>query len=114
MRSFFEFFIVVFIGLAVVFGLSYGSYKMYEFYAPKYRAVDNQVFKESEQYNDGMIRDLSELQRQYVTASNNDERDSLRPIIRHRFEVYDENRLPADLRNFYDCIKTSSPATVCK
>ena len=32
----------------VIFGLSYGGYESYRFFAPKYRAVDNQVFKQSE------------------------------------------------------------------
>jgi hypothetical protein len=89
--------------LALIFGLSFLSFKTYEFFAPKYRAVDAKVFKESEQYNDGMVRDLSELQRQYITATD-DEKAALRPIIRHRFEVYDRDRLPADLREFYDSI----------
>ena len=103
MRDFFSFFLMVLIGLAAVFGLAFGSFKMYEYFTPKYMAVDNKVFKESEQYNDGMVRDLSELQRQYITATP-DEQASLRPIIRHRFEVYDRDRLPADLRQFYDTI----------
>ena len=103
MREFFGVIGLAIAGCLAVFGLSYGSYKMYEFFAPRYTAVDSKVFKESVQYNDGMIRDLSELQRQYITATP-DEQASLRPIIRHRFEVYDRNRLPADLRQFYDSI----------
>ena len=90
--------------LVLGFALNYADWASYDFFAPKYRQTENKVFKESEQYNDGMIRDLSELQRQYVTATA-DEKAALRPIIRHRFEVYDENRLPADLRSFYDSIK---------
>lgn len=85
-------------------GLSFLSYRAYEFFAPRYVAVDAKVFKESVQYNEGMIRDLSELQRQYQQADEAG-KAALRPIIRHRFEVYDENRLPADLATFYDSIK---------
>jgi hypothetical protein len=103
MRDFLSALTAVVLGFALILGISFGSYKMYEFFAPKYRAVDAKVFKESEQYNDGMIRDLSELQRQYITAKP-DEQAALRPIIRHRFEVYDRDRLPADLRQFYDSI----------
>ena len=106
MRDFFGIVFSIFAAILLVFGLSFGSYKMYEFFAPKYRAVDAKVFKESEQYNDGMIRDLSELQHQYVTASKDDQA-SLRPIIRHRFEAYDRDRLPADLREFYDSINST-------
>jgi hypothetical protein len=90
--------------LALIFGLSFLSYKSYEFFAPKYRAVDEKVFEQSEQYNQGMVRDLSELQRQYVT-SDEAGKEALRPIIRQRFEVYPENKMPADLRTFYESIK---------
>lgn len=90
--------------IALFLGLSYLSYAAYEFFAPRYTAIDAKVFKESVQYNEGMIRDLSELERQYKQADA-DGKAALRPIIRHRFEVYDENRMPADLAAFYNSIK---------
>jgi hypothetical protein len=95
------------LAVAFIVGLSFGSYKMYEYFAPRYTAVDAKVFKESVQYNEGMQRDLSELQRQYITADA-DGKAALKPIIRHRFEVYDRDRLPADLRSFYDSINSST------
>jgi len=90
--------------IALNFGLNYVGLAQYSFFAPKYRAVESKVFHESEQYNEGMVRDLTELQRQYVT-SDEAGKAALRPIIRHRFEVYPENKMPADLRDFYDTIK---------
>lgn len=90
--------------IALLFGLSYLSYMGYSYFAPKYRDVDSKVFHESEQYNEGMVRDLTELQRQYVT-SDEAGKAALRPIIRHRFEVYPENKMPADLRDFYESVK---------
>lgn len=89
--------------LGATFGLAYFGFEMNSFFQPKYRALDAKVFKESEQYNDGMVRDLAELQRQYMSADA-DGKAALRPIIRHRFEVYDTNRLPDDLRNFYNSL----------
>lgn len=86
--------------LASTFGLAYFGFQMDSFFAPKYRALDAKVFKESEQYNDGMIRDLAELKRQYDQADDAG-KAALRPVIRHRFEVYDTNKLPADLAAFY-------------
>ena len=91
--------------LALVFGLNLFGLANYSFFAPKYRAVENQVFKESEQYNDGMIRDLQNLQMEYMSADQA-HKDALRSIIIHRFSVYDQNRLPADLWNFYQQLKT--------
>ena len=106
MKDFFAVVLTLCLGVAAVVGLSFGSYKMYEYFAPRYTAVDAKVFKESVQYNDGMIRDLSELQQQYVTADAAT-KATLKPIIIHRFEVYDENRLPADMRQFYDSLKSN-------
>ena len=91
--------------LALCFGLNLFGLANYSFFAPKYRAVENQVFKESEQYNDGMIRDLENLQMEYMNADQA-HKDALRSIVLHRFSVYDENRLPFNLRSFYQQLKT--------
>jgi hypothetical protein len=91
--------------LALIFGLNLFGLANYSFFAPKYRAVENQVFKESEQYNDGMIRDLENLQMSYMDADQA-HKDALRSIILHRFSVYDQNRLPPNLWNFYQQVKT--------
>ena len=88
----------------VIFGLSYGGYESYKFFAPKYRAVDNQVFKQSEQYNDGMIRDLENLQMEYIN-SDAEHKQAIRAVVLHRFSVYPEDRMPVNLRNFYNDLK---------
>lgn len=93
--------------IALIFGLSFLGYKSYEYFAPKYRAVDNQVFKQSEQYNDGMIRDLENLQIEYIN-SDADKKQSLRAIVLHRFSVYPEDKMPPNLRNFYNSLKTGN------
>ena len=85
--------------------VTFGGYWSYSYFAPKYRAIDNQVFKESEQYNDGMIRDLENLQMEYIKASV-DQKAALKSIIIHRFSVYDQNRLPPNLWAFYQDLKS--------
>ena len=92
------------IGALMFFGLAYGSYQMYAYLAPKYRQVDNEVFKNSEQYNNGMIRDLENLQMEYINADK-DKKDSIRAIVLHRFSVYPVEKMPPDLRNFYEQLK---------
>jgi hypothetical protein len=87
----------------IVVGM-FGSFYAYQYFAPKYRAVDNQVFKQSEQYNDGMIRDLENLQLEYINADK-DHKDALRAIVLHRFSVYPEDKMPPNLRNFYISLK---------
>jgi type II secretory pathway component PulC len=82
----------------------FGSFWAYQYFAPKYRAVDNQVFKQSEQYNDGMIRDLENLQVEYINADA-EKKQALRAIVLHRFSVYPEDKMPPNLRNFYNDLK---------
>ena len=88
--------------LAFVFNLF--GFANFAFFAPKYTAVQNKVFQESQQYNEGMVRDLYNIQRQYLTAMP-EQKDSLRAIARHRFEVYPFEKLPPDLQNFYRSIQ---------
>ena len=91
--------------LALIVGLSFLGYEMSNYFAPKYRALDNKVFKESEQYNDGMVRDLEDLQLQYINADA-EHKDALRAIVLHRFSVHPEDRMPANLRNFYNDLRS--------
>jgi len=90
--------------LLLIFALNYYSLQSYAFFAQRYTAVDAKVFKQSVQYNDGMLRDLENLELQYQQTDTAG-KQALKPIIIHRFEVYDENRLPPNLRNFYESIR---------
>jgi hypothetical protein len=90
--------------LAFIFGMNMFGLASYSFFAPKYRAVENHVFKESEQYNNGMIRDLENLQLEYIKADDAG-KQSLRAIVLHRFSVYPADRMPPNLRNFYEQLK---------
>jgi len=90
--------------IAFVIVAMFGSFWSYQYFAPRYRAVDNEVFKQSEQYNDGMIRDLENLQMDYVNADR-DHKYAVRAIVLHRFSVYPEDRLPPNLRNFYNDLR---------
>ena len=83
----------------------FGSFWAYQYFAPKYRQVENDVFKQSEQYNDGMIRDLENLQMDYINADK-DHKDAVRAIVLHRFSVYPEDKMPPNLRNFYNDLRS--------
>ena len=98
----------ILIALALVFGVSFVGYELYAFFAPRYTAVDAKVFKESVQYNEGMVRDLENLKIEYY-HSDDAGKQALRPIILHRFQVYDRNRLPADLQQFYNQVEGLLP-----
>jgi hypothetical protein len=94
--------VIFFIALGI--GLTFLGYESYQYFAPRYAAVDNKVFHESAQYNDGMVRDLENVELQYQSATS-EQKQALRAVVLHRFSVYPEDRLPANLRNFYDQLK---------
>jgi hypothetical protein len=89
--------------IALSFVLSYTSFAQYSFFAPRYTAIQNQVFHESQQYNDGMVRDLENIKREYQGATP-EGRQALRATVLHRFEIYPRNRMTPDLQNFYDSL----------
>jgi hypothetical protein len=91
---------VVIWGFVLIAGFSLISYAGYAFFAPRYEQVRYDTFKQSQAYNDGMIRDLQELKRDYI-AANDEQKIALKALTIHRFEVYDINRLPSDLQSFY-------------
>jgi hypothetical protein len=70
------------------------------FFAPKVAQVQTNVFHNSQQYNEGMVRDLENIQHEYL-HSNPEEKKALRALAIHRFEVYPIDQMPADLQNFY-------------
>jgi len=94
-------------GIAVVFGMAYGSFALYSYFNPKYTAVNNQTFKESQQYNDGMVRDLENLQMEYINGDQG-KKDAIRAIVLHRFSVYPMDKMPINLRNFYNSLKSGN------
>ena len=90
--------------LTGIFGLSFFGYEMQKFFAPRQAAIDNSVFHESAQYNDGMVRDLENLEMQYRAASEA-EKLALKATILHRFSVYPVSKMSPSLRNFYEEMK---------
>lgn len=92
------------LGALVLAGLGYASYASYAYYAPRYRAVDNAVFHNSQQYTDGMVQQLEQYQEQYA-GGNQAQKDAIRSIVREQYAVFPEDRLNPDLRNFLESMK---------
>jgi hypothetical protein len=80
------------------------NFQMFSYFAPKVVAVDNKVFHESQQYNDGMANQLAQLHLQYVQAKDPDTKAAIASLVRHQFGGYDRSRLPLDLQSFYNQI----------
>lgn len=87
----------------IVAGLGGISYGLYRTFAPLNEQVRYDTFKNSQAYNEGMLKDLYDLQREYTKATP-EQQGALRALIQHRFEAYDRNRLPQDLQAFYASI----------
>ena len=87
-----------------VFGLNLLGLANFGFFAPKTEQVRYNTFKESQSYNDGMVRDLENLRMQYINATA-DQKTALRSIIAHRFSVYPIEKMPPDLQSFYHSIQ---------
>ena len=69
------------------------------FFAPKIEQVRYNTFKQSQSYNDGMVRDLENLKMAYLQG-NAEQKAALLAIVLHRFSVY-SGQLPPDLEAFY-------------
>jgi hypothetical protein len=95
---------VIVLLLAVGFGIRYVALQSNTFFSPQERALENKVWKESEQYNDGMVRDLENLRMDYLKA-NDTQKDALKAVILHRFAGYNEDKLTPELRQFYRQLK---------
>ncbi|OYV27408.1 MAG: hypothetical protein B7W98_01855 [Parcubacteria group bacterium 20-58-5] len=70
------------------------------FFLPKMEQVRYNTFKQSQTYNDGMLRDLQDLKMQYISA-NPDQKEALKAIIIQRFSIYPMDKMPPDLQSFY-------------
>jgi len=67
---------------------------------PASTAIDNKTFKESQQYNDGMARRISEFKRDYEQASDPGAKTSIKAAVQIELGSYDISRLPSQLQPF--------------
>ena len=72
-------------------------------FSPANTAIDNKVFHQSQQYNDGMIRDLENLRMAYLQADDSG-KAALKGTIIHRFSIYPRSSMTPELQSFYDNI----------
>lgn len=86
--------------IATAFILNFAGLASFSFFAPKVEQVRFDTFKQSQAYNDGMLRDLQNLKLEYL-RSNPEQQAALKAIVIQRFSVYPIDRLPPDLQAFY-------------
>jgi len=90
-------------GVVLFSGLSLGIYAVTK---PASIAIENRAFHESQAFNDGMAKDLGNFQMEYIRTDDSGKRAALRAVILDRFAGYDETRLPPNLRNFLETLKS--------
>ena len=92
--------IIAIVGFVLGFAGDYLGLLKFGFFAPRVEAVRYSTFKESQAYNDGMLRDLQDIKREYLKATP-EQQIMLKEIAIHRFSVYPSERLTPDLQTFY-------------
>src|SRR3990167_4646438 len=63
--------------------------------------VRTDIYRENKSYIEGTLRDLRDLHRQYEAATG-EHKDAIRSLIQHRAGELDLDRLPADLKRFFE------------
>jgi len=95
-------------GLVLVCGIAWiaqgNDFFMYKYFAPKYAAVQRDVFENTPSYNQGMIQELQNMQFEYIKATPT-QQVALRKIILHRAAPFPENKMPVDLKLFIQQLK---------
>jgi hypothetical protein len=71
----------------------------YAFWAPKYKAVERQVFEESKPYIQGKITYLNRLRGQYELAEA-EQKPALKAVIKREASQVNTEYLPSDLKTF--------------
>jgi hypothetical protein len=100
--GFMKVFLGILLFLGVIVAMAFFSFGMDSFFKPAYRKLEYKTFKQSEQYNDGMVRDFENLRMEYVKAEP-EAKKVIASTIKHRFSVYLEN-LSYEQRAFYNSL----------
>jgi hypothetical protein len=91
--------IIVLVG-GLVLLISFVDLGIASFVRPASTAIDNKTFKESQQYNDGMARRISEFKRDYEQAIDPASKASIKAAVQVELSSYDISRLPSQLQPF--------------
>jgi len=98
---------------ALIFALTWGDqaneYGIKKGFGIKNANLDRQIFEESYSYNRGMIQDLQNLQIEYRKAEfkhDTNHMDLVSSMVVHRFAGFSEDKLPYDLYQFIQEMKT--------
>lgn len=109
MKEFGKWFIGVIIVLIVMFAIGFliqgGDFFLYKFFAPKQENVRREVFENTKSYREGVSKDISMVQMEYVQCKDVDGKRAIGKIILDRYADYDLTKLPDGLQTFMNELK---------
>lgn len=99
---------VLLLVVALIAGIAFGGpwlkLQVMRMYGTELESVRTDIYRENKSYVEGTIRDLRELQADYVKATPS-QQEALRSLILHRANELDWDRLPSDVRGFLNDLK---------
>jgi hypothetical protein len=81
---------------------------LYKTFAPKYEQVRRETFEQSHAFRQGHIQELQNMQFEYVKASPAHRAGLAGIAVRRAGDIPDIESLPADVRDFISCARSSS------
>lgn len=90
--------------LALVFGIPFLGLQVMRMFGTQIESAKTDIYRENKSYVEGTVRDLRELQVDYVKADDS-QKEALAGLILHRAGELDWERLPNDVRRFLNELK---------
>jgi hypothetical protein len=97
--------VFLFGGIACAWIIQGNDFFMYKVFAPQYENVRRETFENTKSYNEGMAQELRRYQLEYIKA-NPEQKKAIRSIVLHQYAGYENERLPNDLYQFMNELKT--------
>lgn len=91
--------------LLVLIGITFFKLGFYRFFKPKFENARREVFEETKSYNQAKFQDLLKYKLEHDRAETEEEEEAIAFTVRHRFADYDEDKLPAELKDFLKKMK---------
>lgn len=99
---------IIVCSLALIVGLSFGAVKLrlevMRMYGAEVESVKTDIYRENKSYVEGTVRELRNLQVDYLKAAD-EHKPALRSLILHRANELDWDRQPSDVREFLHSLK---------
>ena len=87
---------IIFSALAlwvVIFLLQFAWLKNFEFFAPRFKNVERQVFENTQSYVEWKRQELNKYMFEYSTTKDEDVKSSIRTMLIHSFSNFDKTKL---------------------